>query len=62
MYKEFLSGLAIALTFIAFLPCIHSILKGHTGPHVFSWIIRGSTMLVVFLAQLTDKGGGLRQL
>jgi len=57
MYKEFLSAIAIALTFIAFYPYIHSILKGKTKPHVFSWVIWGSTTFVVFLAQLADKGG-----
>ncbi|MEE9397140.1 MAG: hypothetical protein V3V31_09035 [Methylococcales bacterium] len=57
VYKEFLSAVAIALTLIAFFPYIRSILKGKTKPHVFSWIIWGSTTFVVFLAQLADKGG-----
>ena len=57
MYKELLSVIAIALTFVAFFPYIHSILKGKTKPHVFSWVIWGSTTFVVFLAQLADKGG-----
>jgi len=57
MYKELLSVVAIALTFIAFYPYIRSILKGETKPHVFSWVIWGSTTFVVFLAQLADKGG-----
>jgi len=56
-YKELFSTVAIALTFIAFLPYIRSILLGITKPHVFSWVIWGSTTFVVFLAQLTDKGG-----
>lgn len=57
VYKELLSVLAIALTFIAFFPYIRSILKGKTKPHVFSWVIWGSTTFVVFLAQLADKAG-----
>lgn len=56
-YKVLLSALAIALTFFAFLPYIRSILKGKTKPHVFSWVIWGSTTFIVFLAQLADKGG-----
>lgn len=56
-YKELLSVLAIAITFYAFLPYIRSIRRGTTRPHVFSWIIWGSTTFVVFLAQLADKGG-----
>ena len=57
MYKELLSFLAIALTFIAFFPYIRSIHVGRTKPHVFSWVIWGSTTFVVFLAQLADEGG-----
>lgn len=56
-YKEYLSILAIILTFIAFLPYIRSILQDKTKPHVFSWVIWGSTTFVVFLAQLSDGGG-----
>jgi len=55
--KELLAAIAIALTFIVFLPYIRSILKGKTKPHVFSWVIWGSTTFVVFLAQLADNGG-----
>lgn len=57
MNKEFLSAIAIALTFIAFLPYIRSIQQGKTKPHIFSWIIWGSTTFVVFLAQLAAKAG-----
>lgn len=57
MYKELLSGFAIALTFIAFIPYITSILKNKTQPHAFSWIIWGSVTFIIFLAQLSDGGG-----
>jgi len=57
MYKEFFSLAAIGLTIYAFFPYIRSILQGKTKPHVFSWIIWGSTTFIVFLAQLADKGG-----
>ena len=56
-YKELLSAIAIVLTFLAFLPYIRSIFQGKTKPHVFSWVIWGSTTFIVFLAQLADKGG-----
>lgn len=55
--KEVFSTAAIALTLIAFFPYIRSILRGRTRPHVFSWIIWGTTTIVVFLAQLADGGG-----
>lgn len=57
MYKELLSVVAIALTLLAFLPYIRSILKGKIKPHMFSWVIWGSTTFIVFLAQLEDDGG-----
>jgi len=56
-FNETLSAIAIALTFYAFFPYIRSILKGEVKPHVFSWIIWGSTTVIVFFAQL-DGGGG----
>ena len=57
IYNESLSAVAIALTFIAFYPYIRSILQGKIKPHLFSWVIWGSTTFVVFLAQLEDGGG-----
>lgn len=56
-YKEILSAIAIALTFVAFYPYLHGILQGSIKPHVFSWIIWGTTTFVVFLAQLKAQGG-----
>lgn len=55
--NEALSGVAILLTLIAFVPYIKSILQGSTKPHIFSWVIWGATTFVVFLAQLEAKGG-----
>jgi hypothetical protein len=56
-HKEILSAFAIALTLIAFLPYIRSIITGTVRPHVFSWVIWGTTTFVVFLAQLEDNAG-----
>lgn len=56
-YKEILSVFAIALTFAAFAPYIRTIIRGTTKPHVFSWLIWGTTTFLVFLAQLEAKGG-----
>jgi len=56
-YKGILSAVAIALTLIAFFPYIRSIILNRIRPHVFSWVIWGTTTFVVFLAQLEDKGG-----
>jgi len=56
-YKELASAAAIAVTFVAFAPYIHSILRGTTRPHVFSWVIWGVTTLIVFFAQVEGGAG-----
>ena len=58
MYREFLSGIAIALTFAGFVPYIVAIRQKKIRPHAFSWVIWGSTTFIAFLAQL-DGGGGV---
>jgi hypothetical protein len=55
--KYLFSTVAILLTFIAFVPYIGTILSGKTKPHVFSWVIWGTTTMIVFFAQLEAKGG-----
>lgn len=55
--KELLSIVAVVLTLAAFLPYIRSILKHESKPHVFSWVIWGSTTFIVFLAQREGGGG-----
>ena len=57
MYKQLLGAIAIGLTIIAYFPYIRSIIQGKTRPHVFSWVIWGTSTSIVFLAQLADKGG-----
>jgi hypothetical protein len=57
MYKQILSGMAIALTFAIFIPYIRSIRRGQIRPHVFTWVIWALGTFVVFLAQLADGGG-----
>lgn len=56
-YKEILSAIAIVLTFIAFYPYLRGILQGNIKPHVFSWVIWGTTTFVAFFAQLKAQGG-----
>jgi len=49
------SSTAIVLTFVAFVPYIQSILVGVTKPHVFSWIIWGTTTVMVSLLNLMPR-------
>lgn len=55
--KILFSGIAITLTFIAFVPYIQKILTGVSKPHVSSWVIWGMTTTIIFLAQIKAKGG-----
>lgn len=55
--KAGFSGIAIILTFLAFIPYIRSIVSGATKPHFFSWLIWGTTTIIVFFAQIEAKGG-----
>ena len=57
MHKELLSGAAIALTFVLFVPYIRGIWRGTIRPHVLSWLIWGLGTFIVFLAQLAGHGG-----
>ena len=56
-YQNVLSGVAIALTLMAFVPYIRAIARGTVRPHVFSWVIWATTTFVVFLAQLKANAG-----
>ncbi|WP_278470660.1 hypothetical protein [Gimesia maris] len=55
--KLLFSGLAIVITFTAFIPYIRGILAGRIRPHLFSWLIWGTTTLIVFFAQHEANGG-----
>ena len=57
LLKKVFSAIAIAITLYAFIPYIRLILRKEVQPHVFSWIIWGSTTFIVFLAQLEGNGG-----
>lgn len=55
--KFLLACVAIILTLWGFIPYIISILKGFSKPHMFTWIIWGLTVIIVFFAQYSDGGG-----
>jgi len=57
LFRSCISALALALTLYAFYPYLRDIAQGRVKPHVFSWVIWGTTTCAVFLAQLTAGGG-----
>lgn len=53
--KEILSIVAVALTFLAYIPYYRDILKGKTHPHVYSWTLW--CLLTILIVALQIKGG-----
>lgn len=53
--KEIISGIAVVLTFIAYIPYYRDILKGKTRPHIYSWSLWG--LLTILIVALQLKGG-----
>ncbi len=57
IYKEIIGIIAVCITIAAYVPYIYSIHKGKTTAHVFSWVIWGSSTLIVGIAQFLERGG-----
>lgn len=53
--KLLLSFVAVALTFIAYIPYFRDVLKGKTKPHLYSWLLWG--LLALLVAGLQVVGG-----
>jgi hypothetical protein len=53
--KELISGIAVCMTFLAYIPYYKDILKGKTHPHVYSWSLW--SFLTFLLVALQIKGG-----
>lgn len=56
-FKLFCSAVAIMLSFAAYLPYLRAVNAGLIKPHVFSWVIWGTTAFIVFCAQIEAEGG-----
>ena len=54
--KGIFGALALFLVFVDYIPYLWSILKGHTKPHLYSWIIWASVGVLAFSMQ---AGSGL---
>lgn len=53
--KQAVGGIAVALTFLAYIPYYRDILKGKTHPHIYSWTLWG--LLTIMITALQIKGG-----
>lgn len=54
-FKNIIGIIAVALTFIAYIPYYRDIIRGKTRPHIYSWSLWG--FLTVLLVALQIKGG-----
>ncbi len=54
MLKTIIGTIAIALTFIGYVPYIKDIIAGKTKPHVYSWISWGLVGGIVFALQFSN--------
>jgi hypothetical protein len=53
--KQIVSIIAVALTFIAYIPYYRDIIKGKTHPHIYSWALWA--LLTILIVALQIKGG-----
>lgn len=56
-YKVALSGAAMALSLVQYLPYVVNTLRGRTKPHAFSWFAWGLPTIIVFFAQYSESAG-----
>lgn len=57
MTKTILSSLAMLVILSAQLPYMIGVLRHQVRPHVFSWVIWGTTTMIVFFAQISGHAG-----
>jgi hypothetical protein len=55
--KEAIGFVAVALTFVGYIPYIRDTLKGKTKPHIYTWFIWALVTAIAFALQLSDKAG-----
>lgn len=55
--KDVIGIVAVALTFIGYVPYIRDVINGKTLPHVYSWFLWGLVTFIAFALQLTAGAG-----
>lgn len=56
-YKNVVGILAIALTFVGYVPYFKDLLSGKTTPHIFSWFIWAVVTTIIFALQVSAGAG-----
>ena len=57
LYQQLLSTAASALTIAIYYPYLKNVIRGQVKPHMFSWLVWGTTTTLVFFAQWKAGGG-----
>jgi hypothetical protein len=55
--KEIISGIAVFLTFAAYVPYYRDIIQGKTHPHIYSWSLWSLLTILLVALQLTGGAG-----
>jgi hypothetical protein len=56
-FKAVFSVLAIALTFVSYVPYVLSVIKKQTKPHIYSWLVWVLDAFIIFALQITHGAG-----
>lgn len=55
--KNIIGIVAIALTFIAYIPYLRDLIKRRTQPHVFTWLVWATVAMISFGLQIQASAG-----
>jgi len=56
-FKELVGIIAVALTFIGYIPYLRDVVHGRTKPHIYSWFLWGFVTFIAFGLQVSAGGG-----
>lgn len=55
--KDIVGVVAVALTFIGYVPYLKDVVHGRTKPHIYSWFLWGFVTFIAFALQISAGGG-----
>jgi len=55
--KNIIGIVAIALTFIAYIPYLRDLIKHRTQPHIFTWLVWATVAIISFSLQMQAAAG-----
>lgn len=55
--KETIGIIAVALTFLAYIPYYRDVLSGKTRPHIYSWTLWGILTILIVILQIKGSAG-----